>query len=62
MTAADVNVDVVTVDAVTAAVIVDGGSDVLQAVIVHDDDDADASAVVTMVLTVDAMLQLIYYQ
>ena len=62
MTAADVNVDVVTVDAVTAAVIVDGGSDVLPAVIVHDDDDADASAVVTMVLTVDAMLQLIYYQ
>ena len=62
MTAADVNVDVVTVDAVIAAVIVDAGADVLPAVIVHDDDDADASAVVTIVLTVDAMLQLICYQ
>ena len=62
MTAADVNVDVVTVDAVIAAVIVDAGADVLPAVIVHDDDDTDASAVVTIVLTVDAMLQSICYQ
>ena len=62
MTAADVNVDVVTVDAVIAAVIVDAGADVLPAVIVHGDDDDDASAVVTIVLTVDAMLQSICYQ
>ena len=51
MTAVDVNV--VTVDAVTAAVIVDAGADVLPAVIV---DDADASAVVTTVVTVNAIL------
>ena len=53
MTAVDVNVDVVTIDAVTAAVIVDAGADVLPAIIV---DDADVGAVVTTVVTVNAML------
>lgn len=61
VTTADVSVDVVTVDvvaaAVTAAVRVDVGADVVPAVIVDADDDADE---VTVVVTVDAiMLQLI---
>ena len=74
VTAADVSVDAVTVDAVTAAVTaavaaavtaavtaavsVDAGADVLLAVVVDAGADVDAD-VVTIVVTVDTMLQLI---